>query len=70
MSASKTHWPKNVKFERGMVKRPVTQVAEVAVKRRSINDMLVVLAIGSARSAVPSRIRNPIASKSNLPGEK
>jgi hypothetical protein len=40
-----------------MVNNPVTQVADVAVKKRSINGMGLICAMGSARSNVPHKIR-------------
>lgn len=52
-----THLPKKVNVpERGMVKSPVTQVADVAVKKRSIHDKGTIRDIGSARSNVPTQI--------------
>jgi hypothetical protein len=52
-----TALPKKVKLLSGMVKSPVTHVADVAVKKRSIKDIDFVCAIGSARSNVPHKMR-------------
>ena len=46
-------WPKKVKLVRGIVKSPVTQVAEVAVNKRSIKGIVLWRAAGKARSTVP-----------------
>ena len=49
--------PKKVKLLSGMVKSPVTHVADVAVKKRSINDIGVICAIGNASNSAPHKMR-------------
>jgi hypothetical protein len=49
--------PKKVKLFKGNVNNPVTQVADVAVKKRSINAMGLTCAIGNASNRVPHIIR-------------
>ena len=57
MSPRITALPKKVKLLSGMVKSPVTHVADVAVKKRSINDIGFVFDMDSDRSNVPHKIR-------------
>ena len=64
-SPSAPHWirnmiialPKSVKLLKEMVNNPVTQVADVAVKKRSISGMGARREIGSANKNVPTMIR-------------
>lgn len=49
--------PKKVKLFNGIVKSPVTHVADVEVKKRSINDMGLICAIGNASNSVPRTIK-------------
>ena len=42
MSIKMIIWPNRVKLLKGMVNAPVTQVAEVAVKKRSIREIACV----------------------------
>jgi len=58
-----------VKFESGTVNKPVTQVTDVAVKKRSRRGMSTVRDIGSARKIVPMMIVASRPSNILLPGE-
>ena len=57
MSARIIALPKNVKLLNGNVKSPVTQVADVAVKNKSINAIGLRRAMGKASKSVPPIIR-------------
>ena len=52
-----TALPKNVKLFKGIVNNPVTHVADVEVKKRSIKDIGLMCAIGSESSNAPNIIR-------------
>ncbi len=52
-----TALPKKVKLFKGIVNNPVTQVADVDVKKRSIKDIGLICAIGSASNNAPTIIR-------------
>lgn len=70
MSMRMIQCPNVVKLSSGMVKSPVTQVADVAVKKRSIKAIGCVRDMGKARRNVPHKIVEKRESKSILPGEK
>ena len=56
MSARITVLPKKVKLLNGIVNNPVTQVAEVAVKKMSIVDICTMCAIGKESNSAPHTI--------------
>ncbi len=59
-----------VKFSSGTVKSPVTQVQDVAVKRRSIKAIGWVLEKGSASKKVPRAMATAMEMKMVRLGEK
>ena len=70
ISAKITHFPKKVKEDTGTTFNPVIHVAEVDVKKRSINFIGMVRAIGSESNNVPIPITNIKETNNILPGEK
>lgn len=62
--------PNIVKLLSGMVNKPVTQVAEVAVKKRSINGMCVRRDTGNERNIVPSMMSTKNEKRITLDGDK
>ena len=63
-------WPMGVKLSRGTVKSPVTQVHDVAVKRRSIKAIGCVLEKGSDSKKVPRAMAINMEMKMVRLGEK
>jgi len=70
MSARITQCPKKVKSEIGTVNNPVTQVADVDVKKRSIKGIGRNCAIGNVSNNVPIPIVDIIEIKIIRAGEK
>jgi hypothetical protein len=69
MSARITACPNRVNASREIVVKPVTQVADVAVKIRSMSEIGIVRAIGSARRHAPIPIVTRKEHKRISPGE-
>ena len=70
MSIMITVLPNIVKLLSGMVNNPVTQVADVAVKNRSINGMCVNRDIGNERSIVPAMMSTKNENRMICDGDK
>lgn len=59
-----------VNESKGTVRTPVTQVALVAVKKQSRNEIGTVCDAGSQRHKVPKKMVRKMVNKTVLPGEK
>jgi len=63
------HLPNVVNELRGIVNKPVTQVAEVAVNKRSIKDIGVVRQAGCAKRSAPTKMVQKTEERIVRPGE-